>query len=388
MFLPDTSKLEFSVDAGTDVIFAASALEDTGSALSYVPNAGASNAGTAVDLVAIPAAGRTRIVKQVAIRNGGTVTRVVTVRVDVSGTDRVLLVETLLPGERISYTEADGWQVVERPDRNLSISAYSIDVLKGGTAAEAAASHYCLLKDAGLPGAFAPGTPGLGGRTIDGTTEGGIPRFVNPSVGTAHLQSFIASGSVIHTFELYDLLWLNTGIVATTTTAQTVTSVAFPARDQLGQVNGRGCRIGLLVTAATTNAGAIANATVSYTNADGVAGRTATLQAVAGLQIPATAVVGTIVWFQLQAGDDGVQSIQSVTLGTSLVSGSASLIVARKLDTAFGVVANVAAVGVNVSKNQGRGPRLYNGTALFLAYVASATTATQVQATIQIAEWS
>lgn len=386
MFLRTTDKLEFSVDAGTDVAFSASAYEDSGTALTYAPNAGVSNAGTAVDVIAAPASGN-RVIKSVIFRNGGTVARTLTVRVDVSGTDRVLVVETLLPGERLTYTEDEGWRVTERPRRNLSINAYSLDILKGGTASEAAGSEYSYLKDAGLPGAFAPGTPGLAGRTVDGTNEGGIPRFVNPTTGANYLQKLVISGSVIHSFGLYDLLWINSGIVVTTTTAQTVNSVAFPARDVLGEVNGLGCRIGLYFSAAATNAAAIAGATVSYTNSDGVAGRTATLQAVAGLQIPATPVVGTLVWFQLQAGDGGVQSIQSITLGTSLVTGTVHLILARKIDAAFGVSANVPCLGVD-AVGAGRGPRLYNGTALWLAQIASATTATQVQAMIQIEEWT
>ena len=386
MFLRTTDTLEFSVDAGTDVVFTASAYEDGGSALTYAPNAGVSNGTTPVTIVAAPGSGH-RVIKGVTLRNGGTVARVVTLRIDVSGTDRIFLVETLLPDERLTYTEDGGWRTVPRPDRQLAISAYALDILKGGTAAEAAGNYYCYLKDAGYPGAFAPGTPGLAGRTINGTTEGGVPRFVNPTTGLSYLQNFTASGSVAHAMELYDLLWINTGIVVTTTTAQTINSVAFPARDQLGEINGRGCRVGLLVTTATTNAGAIANSTISYTNSDGTAGRTATLTAVTGLQIPATAVLGTIVWFSLAAGDGGVRSIQSITLGTSLVAGAVSLIVARKIDAASTMIANLPGKGVD-AKGRGKGPRLYNGTAFFLAYLATSTTTTQAQATLQVEEWS
>jgi hypothetical protein len=387
MFLPSTTSLEFSIDAGTTgVSFAASAYDDTGSAITPQPSTGTSNGATAVSIVTAPASGH-RIVKFVNLYNGDTIARTLTIRLDVSGTDRVLLVETLLPGERLTYTEDQGWVVVARSARNFAVNAYAVDFLKGGTAPEAAASFYCMLKDTGLPGAFVPGTPGLSGRVIDGTNEPGIPRFINPTTGAAYLQSFSAAASVISTMDLYDLLWVNTGLVVTTTTAQTVNSVAFPARDVLGQVNGRGCRMGILFTAAATNAAAIANTTITYTNSDGVPGRTATLQALVGLQIPATPVIGTTVWFQLQAGDDGVRSIESVTLGTSLVTGSVSLIVARKLDSVRLVVANVTGDGVQAAGG-GKGPRLYDGTAFFLAYIASSTTASQVQATINVEEWS
>lgn len=387
MFLPSTTNLEFSIDAGTTgVSFAASAYDDTGSAITPQPSAGTSNGTTPVNIVAAPSSGH-RIIKGVNLYNGDTVARTLTVRLDVSGVDRVLVVETLLPGERLTYTEDRGWDVVARPGRNLAINAYSVDVLKGGTAPEGIASSYCTLKDAGLPGAFTPGTPGLAGRAVDGTSEPGIPIFVNPSTGNTHLQGFSAAASVLSTVELYDLLWINSGIVVTTTTGQTINSVAFPARDTAGTVNGRGCRIGLLFVAASTNAAAIAGATITYTNSNGAGTRTATLQAVGGLQIPATPVIGTVVWFQLQAGDDGVQSIQSITLGTSLVTGTVSLIVARKLDTARLIAVNIAGDGVQAA-GAGKGPRLYPGTAFFLAYVATSTTTSQIQATINVEEWS
>jgi hypothetical protein len=386
VFLGTTDMLQLTTDAGTDVVFSAAAYEDNGTALTYVPNAGQSNGTAPVAIIAAPASGN-RVIKNVSLRNGASVARVVTIALDVSGTDRVLLVATLQSGDRITYTEELGWVVVSCSDANTSVSAYPLSFVKAGTAAEAAASWYSMLKDAGLPGAFVPGTPGLAGRVINGTSEGGIPRFVNPTVGTMHLQKFVAASSTVHTLQLYDLLWINSGIVVTTTTAQTINSVAFPARDQLGQVNGRGCLVGILVTAATTNGAAIANSVLSYTNSDGVPGRTATLVAVAGSQFPATAVVGTVVWFRLDAGDDGVQSIQSITLNTSLVTGSISLILARPIDQAFAVAANVPAVGVS-TEGAGRGPRLFNDTALWLAYIASATTATQVQASLQLEEWA
>jgi hypothetical protein len=47
---------------------------------------------------------------------------------------------------------------------------------------------------------------------------------------------------------------------------------------------------------------------------------------------PATAVAGTLVPFQLATGDRGVQSVQSVTLGTSYVAGAISLVLFRIID--------------------------------------------------------
>ena len=103
-----------------------------------------------------------------------------------------------------------------------------------------------------------------------------------------------------------------------------------------------------------------------------MSGRTATLSAIAGSQIPTSPVIGTIVWFNLQAGDKGVRSIQSITLGTSLTAGAVSLMICRDIATIGTTIPNVSAQKVIGSP----GIRLYNGTCLLHCILASATTAT------------
>lgn len=92
---------------------------------------------------------------------------------------------------------------------------------------------------------------------------------------------------------IYDLLWIS--MIYTTSTLQTVNSNPFPARDILGSANGVNCYLVAWVAGG-------ANITVTYTNSAGIGGRTAT-------------VVGTLGGpnlMSLQAGDEGVQSIQDV----------------------------------------------------------------------------
>lgn len=105
--------------------------------------------------------------------------------------------------------------------------------------------------------------------------------------------------------------------------------------------------------------------------------------AVVGGQIPASPTIGTIVWFQLAAGDTGVQSIQSVTLGTSLVSGSISMLIARPIVTIPGSAANI---GVQAMINENPGVKIYNDSCLLHCYLASAVTATTVSGTINVIE--
>lgn len=393
MLLNSTDTLEFSVDSGTDVSFVASAINDPGStSFAYVTNSGTSNGTSAVTIIAAPASSNSRIVKSVVIRNGGSVSRVVTVRVDVSGTDRVLRACTLAPSETLSYAEREGWThhdaqgrvLVVQSDARTGTTGFSRAFLKATTASEAVASYYCTLKDAGMPGAFAFPTPGLAGAAQ--TSAAGCIPLPTPS-GNNYLTKAVFSSSVAHTIEIWDLLWINSGIVVTTTTAQTINSATLPARDDTGSTDGAGCMIGLIVTTATTNGAAIAGSTVSYTNSAGTAGRTATLIAVGGMQIPATAVAGTVVWFLLAAGDVGVRSIQTITLATSLAAGAVALCIARKIDTIMATTANIPGAGIGAFGSDAYpGIRLYSGASLFVAYVASATTATQIQGTLNFAD--
>lgn len=336
---------------------------------------------TTTTVVAAPGASVQRNVKHLNITNDhASASCAVTVE-HFDGTTAIeLMAFTLLPGENMIFGEEGRWAHQDAngaeypPAGKGAYDGYPVPFMKLGTAAEAVGFWYCTSKDAGFPGAWAPGTPGINGRVTDGTAAGdaGCIPIKNPAVGANFLTELIMGTSVIHSNLFFDVLWVNSGIVVTTTTAQAITTPTLPARDVNGATNGEGCMIGLLFVAAATNAAAIANSTVSYTNSDGVAGRTATLANGNGAQIPATPVIGTIVWFFMQAGDKGVRSIESITLGTSLVTGTVSLLIAR----------DIASIGTFIANTQVQralsppGVRLYNNTCMLHCVLASATTAT------------
>ena len=336
---------------------------------------------TTTNIVLSPAASTQRNLKGLYVTNNSTGTSCNVAVQHFDGTNTVELVEfVLLPGENMAHREDGSWvhrdaQGAEYPAMGLgAYSGIAIGFMKSGTAADTAGYWYCTSKDGGFPGAWAPGTPGVNGRNTDGTTaaDNGCVPIKNPSVGANYLTEIQMAASVNHTHLFFDCLWVNSGLVVTTTTAQAISMSALPARDVNGTTNGEGCMIAMLTTVANTNAAAIANATVSYTNSDGTAGRTATLSAIAGSQIPVSPVIGTIVWFNLQSGDKGVRSIQSVTLGTSLTAGNISMMICRDIATIGTTIANVSAqkiIGLP-------GIRLYNGTCLLHCILASATTAT------------
>ena len=251
-----------------------------------------------------------------------------------------------------------------------------VPLFKVGTAAEAVGVLHSLFYATGNPGAAAAPTPGLAGAAL--TTYGGQIPFTNPSSGNTYLLRLACSATVACGLWVLDRLWHNSGIVVTTTTAQTINSVAWPARDRDGSTNGAGVMVGIEVRTATTNAGAITNTTMSYTNQAGTAGRTATIAS-----FPATAVIGTFVPFQLQGDDTGVRSIQSVTLGTSYGAGAIHLVAYRPLAVLGLTIANIpfdlGAIGAGVV-------RLFDNTVPFLVQMPTATTATTFQGTLGVTQ--
>ena len=383
IILDTTAKLiEVTTSAATNVDFHASYVDITTSAFTPIEADGQITTATTTAIVASPGASTQRQVKAISITNTSTTTaNTVSVFLDNGTSARLIFPNTTLSaGESLQYSDGQGWYVVDAYGRRkvnsdllAGVAGRSFDFYKIGTAPEAAGNYYSWSKDSGFPGAWAPGTPGVAGRTIDGTAaaDAGCMVIANPSSGGNYLAQLNATGTVAHNLFMQDWLWVNTGITVTTTTGQSVNSVTFPARDVNGSTNGEGIGVGILVTAATTNASPVTNTTLTYTNSENQNTRTATISS-----FPATAVIGTFVPFQLQAGDKGVRSIQTVTLGTSYGGGSISLVAYR---TIIGQPMTLA----NVGSPQGLpvynpGVRLYNGTCLMPVAIASSTTAVTV----------
>lgn len=354
-------------------------------------NTAAITTATTTTIVPSPGAGVKRNVKHLNITNDhASASCSITVEHSDGTTIEELIQVILLPGENMVFGEDGRWThydangAVYPPAGKGMYDGFPVVFMKSGTAPDATGYWYGTWKDAGFPGAWNPGTPGLNGRVTDGTTaaDAGCLPVRNPAIGASYLTELTMGASVNHSHLFYDVLWVNSGIVVTTTTAQAITTPTLPARDVNGTTNGEGCMIGLKFVAAATNAAVITNTTVSYTNSDGTAGRTATLSAIVGSQIPATPVIGTLIWFNLQAGDKGVRSIQSITLGTSLVTGTVSLFIARDL-------ANIGTSLVNVQftrRLSDPGVRLYNGTCMLHCILCSAATATFFNGEIVVQE--
>lgn len=226
------------------------------------------------------------------------------------------------------------------------------------------AFYHSMWYDVGYPGAGVAPTSGLNGgaHTSDPTMVTGQIPFVKAAAGNVkrlgRVEAMCDRAGVLY---LFDRLWSNSGIVITTTTEQAITPVAAPARDADGAALGNGVIAALEVSAACGN-GAVTNTTIKYTNEAGTANRTGTIAS-----FPASAAKGTLVPFQLQAGDRGVRSIQGITLGTTYVSGTIHLLLLRHL-------ASLAFLSGGEYREKAWDqlgiPRLYDGSVPFLAWGA------------------
>jgi hypothetical protein len=248
-------------------------------------------------------------------------------------------------------------------------------ILKASVTAEAAGILHSTLYQTGRPGAGVAPAPGINGAALI-AYPGQVPFPAAVGGDNIHVLSLAASQSAAGMSRLWllDRLWHNSGIVATTLTEQAITHPGLPSRDAAGATDGVGVLLALEVSVATGSS-TVTTITANYTNQAGAAAQTATMAS-----FPATAAAGTFVPFQLAAGDTGVRSVQGLTLGTSLVSGTVHLVQYR-------VIASVMVPPV--TSGEGRVglielgmPRCWDGSVPFVVVLPTATTLGNLDALI------
>jgi hypothetical protein len=371
------------------------------------PPAGLSAAGqistaTTTTVVSAPSGSTVRKVTGCHFRNTSTsASQTLTVQVDISTTNRTIGSYVLAPGWTLTFAETVGWQLLDNAGRAARITTMSDVGYEGRTfpygkassAYDAAGYWIWHGKDAGFPGAYSLGSPGVNGETMECDVAGadeaqiGAHTLRDPASGNLYLVGMQMYNNVIANFQLIDVLWVNTGLNVTTTTLQAIDSGNLPARDLNGSSDGEGYQLAISCTTACTNAATISNTTATYTDQSGNTGNTATFSAVVGWQAPATPVIGTWMPFQLAAGDRGIRKFSSggtegITLGTSYAGGAISAVIYRPLVT-LGVNAANASTTLALPAP---GIRIYPDSCISLISVAPATTAINPMGSYKILE--
>lgn len=122
-----------------------------------------------------------------------------------------------------------------------------------------------------------------------------------------------------------DRIWHNGGIAIGNTDLQLITTPTWPARDQNASANGVGVIVAIeLISSAGAGTPTF---TLSYTNSNGVSGRTATTIT----PTATTPSIGSMFIFGLDEGDIGVRSIQSIQQTSSWASGEYCLVAFKPL---------------------------------------------------------
>lgn len=220
---------------------------------------------------------------------------------------------------------------------------------------------------AGVPGAAAAPSPGLGGASLT-SYSGQIP--IPAASNNTHLARFSGvSSAQAGLLLLCDRIWHNSGFTITSTGAQTINSTAWNARDSNGSTDGVGVILGVEISGAT-GAGT-PTITVAYTNSANTASRSG----VNSVATVASSAAGTFYPIGLQAGDVGVRSVQTLTLSATWTSGTMHLVAYRVLATlelpAAGIPNAVDALTSGM-------PRLYDTSVPFLIFIPQTTTTTQL----------
>ena len=226
----------------------------------------------------------------------------------------------------MSITTADGW---------FAAAKQAILIQKTVALTTVAAQPFSMWAATGQPGA---GTLALSNTTsgiLFDDTYAGAPSVNSFGGGaTGYLSMAQFRNSVTGAAMLYDRLW-GAGAVSMTTLATTNFSgqPSYTGRIPGGTDYGN---LEILLEITTTVSATATTVSVGYTNSVGTTGQsTGASASLSGIITP------QIIRLPLQAGDQGVQQITSVTVGgTVATSGAFNVIVARRLATFDARVAN------------------------------------------------
>lgn len=252
-------------------------------------------------------------------------------------------------------------------------------VSKVATPTLVAGRPHSLAYLAGVPGARSAPANTAGGVALSSSSalvNGQVPHY-DPGSGNSYLSRLVATMSQAGTLLLCDRLIEIAGnsggsaLSVTSTSSQTISSSALPARDNAGTTNGDGVLFGLEVVGAL-GAGTPTIA-LGYTNQANASGKTAALVD----SIVATSAVGAFYRWGLQAGDTGIRSIQTYQASATMTSGTICLVGYRVL-AALPIIA--AGVPNAIDALTSGFPQIFNGACPFFLFIPSTTTVSALSA--------
>lgn len=232
----------------------------------------------------------------------------------------------------------------------------------------------------GFPGAGAAAANTAGGVNLSSSSAqvAGQLQHNDPGGGLkSYLARFVGQATIAGSLLLCDRLQQICGnsagsaLSVTSTSSQTVTGGALPARDDAGSSNGAGVLCALEIAAAMGTPGA-PTITLGYTNSAGTSSRTA-----ANIDaVTASSPQGAFYRLGLQAGDLGVKTVDTYQASATLTSGTISLVLYRVL-AQLELPAALAANALDALTSAM--PQIYDGCVPFLVFIPSTTTTSAIE---------
>lgn len=255
---------------------------------------------------------------------------------------------------------------IQTLDQYIAAAKQRIPIVKTATRVSVALIPFSVFDLAGNPGA---GTL-AGGNTANGVvpddSTAGCP-IVNFSSGVGYLSKIEVASSVIGRIFIYDMLFKAGAYAFTgqtnTLNSQPAISSRCPDYPGSGTVFGNGNEIWIEVSTAFVT-GTAWQVQITYTNSAGTTGRTSIISVA---QAAAALTIGKMFQIALQAGDSGVQKIESVIVtngGTAMTAGNFNVLILRPLFTSARIkVANEGYIYDLLATGM---PIVYNNSALII----------------------
>lgn len=218
-------------------------------------------------------------------------------------------------------------------DQYIAATKQRIPMVKTATRTSVALIPFSVFDLAGQPGAGTLAGTSTTAGVVPTDATAGCPT-INFSTGTGYLSKIEFGSSVIGRINIYDMIWkagaYNYNSGTTNLSSQPAISSRCPDYPGSGTVFGNGNEIWIEIVTAMTSATAW-QVQVTYTNSAGTAGRTSIVSAA---QAAAALTVGKMFQLALQAGDSGVQKIESVIVTTGgAAAGTFNVLILRPLIT-------------------------------------------------------
>jgi hypothetical protein len=270
-------------------------------------------------------------------------------------------------------------------DQYIAAAKQRIPIIKTASRTSVALIPFSVFDLAGNPGAGTLAGTSTAAGVVPTDATAGCPIINAFGGGAGYITKAEIYNSVISRIQAWDLLF-KAGAYAftagtTSLSAQPAISSRCPDYPGSGTVFGNGIEIWIEVSTAFTT-GTAWQVQVTYTNSAGTAGRTSIISAA---QAAAALTQGKMFQLALQAGDSGVQKIESVIVtngGTAMTAGNFNVLILRPLFQARIPVANQAVIldllGVGM-------PIIYTDSALIITVQADSTSTGLPDVLIEIA---